>query len=102
MSISAWVDFIKEKLECPLKKTEIRRLIIEECTEGKFYNCYRIHDEAIWEKIIQKYSVCKRRVKEMNIDNTTDILSWYDERRYLHMRGIYGHTSPGRGEKVND
>ncbi len=96
MPVSAWVDFIKEKLECPLKKTEIRRLIIEKCTEGIFCNCYRINDEAIWEKIIQKYAVCRQRVKELNIKNTTDILSWYDERLYLDMRRTYGHTSPGR------
>lgn len=99
LSLTTWIWIIKTVLHSNLSKSRLRAIILEKCllSQKKFHGAYRVDSQKIWDIVISNDENCCTKMKELNINSLSGLLSYYDEIQYKKMRRTYPRNRHRRG-----
>lgn len=100
MTLTSWVEFIKDILRSNKTKTKIRTQILNTClySPEKFLGAYQVNPELVWERIIIPDESCTKHREELKLRSAYDAMAYYEELLYKRMRATYPkkHHKKGR------
>ncbi len=91
MTLTSWIEFIKDILHSHKTKSKIRTQILNTClySSKKICGAYQVNSTLVWENIIISDESCKKRCEELKLRTVDDAMGYYEEVLYKRMRATY-------------
>lgn len=79
LTMTQWVDIIKDKLGSSYSKNRIRNIIKTEClySSEKYDGMYQVDGEQVWKKIIMADPIAREKARELRWKDWVSVESWH-------------------------
>ena len=91
VNLTGWLYILKRVLKSKTPKKILREMILDNClvTPEKVFGAYCVNSDDVWNNIVLKDKDMLSRLEELKFSRVEDLIAYYEEIQYKHMRATY-------------